>query len=287
MFDLERLTTRQHLLLCVGGGVVTLAICAADAALGLGLLLPLFYLGVLLAYYVARIERIIMIVGPLAGALTLIGAYLAHGDALSLTEVIDRLVFLIVLMAFSLVLSRALAYQRELRSRSATDELTGATQHMAFIELVTKESIRARRYRSPFTLAVFEIDNLREVASGHGRAARDRLLKALAEACAAGIRPTDLLGRVDDSLVAGLPETREIDAAVVAERLRLATFEFEEEKDGGGVVEFRVTVGIAAFTEDDDEVTDVLKRAGDALRQAQAVGGNRVSIAQDDVAAIA
>jgi diguanylate cyclase (GGDEF)-like protein len=287
MLDLERLTPRQHLLLTLFGIIAAIAIFAADAALGFGLLIPMFYVVVLLGYYVARVERAFFVVGPLAGVLTLVGVYLARGDTLTLTEAIDRCVFVLVLGAFTIVLPRALAYQRELRSRSATDELTGATQHLAFVDLVTKESIRARRYRSPFTLAVFEIDNLSAIAAKHGRSTRDRLLKALAEACAEGIRPTDLLGRIDDSLVAGLPETREIDAAVVAERLRQATFEIEEGKEGGGTVEFSVTAGIAAFTEDDDEMNEVLKRAHEALRQAQSAGGNRVSIAQDDVTAIA
>jgi len=286
MLDFERLTRRQHLLLILCGLAAAFGICAADVAMGLGLVAPLLYVGLLLTYHAARVERVYAVIGVVSGILTLVGAYLSRGDALTLAEILDRVVFVIVLSALATVLSRTLSYQRELRARSATDELTGVSQHGPFIDMITKEALRAGRYHNPFTLAVFEIDNLREVAATHGRAARDRLLKSLAKACADGLRPTDLLGRIDDSLVAGLPETREIDAAVVAERLRRATFENEEAHEGGGAVAFRVTVGIAAFTED-DEVGDVLERARGALRQAQGGGGNRVSIAQDEVPAVA
>ncbi len=287
MIDLEHMTRRQHLLLAGCGGLAALAIFALDVTLALGLVVPIAYVGLLLAYHAARIERVYLFLGALSGALVLLGGYLGRGDALTLTELLDRLVFVAVLAALAVILSRALSYQRELRARSATDELTGVSQRDPFLEMVTKESLRAKRYRNPCSLAVFEIDNLREITTSHGRAARDRLIKSLAQTCADGIRPTDLVGRIDDRLVAGLPETREIDAAVVAERLRRAALEVEDRQEGGGgAVKFGVSVGIAAFTEDDDPF-EVLERADAAVVQAQAAGGNRVSIAPDEIPAVA
>jgi diguanylate cyclase (GGDEF)-like protein len=286
MLDFEHLTRPQHILLVLGGVVAAFVIFAADVALGLGLVVPLLYVGLLLGYYSARVERVYLAIGGLSAVLTLVGAALARGDGLTYAEALDRVAFTAVLTALAMVLSRALSYQGALRARSATDELTGVSQHGMFLDLITKESARARRYQNPLTLAVFEIDNLRELAAAHGRATRDGLLTSLAKACAEGLRPTDLLGRIDDRLVAGLPETREIDAAVVAERLRQAAFEHEDAREGGGTVSFGVTVGIAALSED-DEVSDVLERAGGAVRHAQASGGNRVSIAQAETAVVA
>jgi diguanylate cyclase (GGDEF)-like protein len=201
-------------------------------------------------------------------------------------ELADRIGVAAVIGGLAVMLARALAYQRELRARAAIDEVTGLSQHQAFLEMIGKEAGRALRYRNPFTIAVFDIDDLPRLTAAHGRATRDRLLRTLAGACRAGLRPTDMLGRIDNQVVAGLPETRELDAAVVCERLRQHTFEADAEADAPLPFEFGITVGIAGLTED-DEITDVIARALEVRDQARASGGNRVAIAQEDAAALA
>jgi diguanylate cyclase (GGDEF)-like protein len=240
----------------------------------------------LLALYGARVERVLPALGGLAAVLTLAAPIVPAGLGLPAIVVVDRIVFATVIAAVAVVLSRALAYQRELRARASTDEVTGLSQHQAFLEMMTKEVGRALRYRNPFSIAVFDIDDLPRLTAAHGRATRDRLLRTLAGACRAGLRPTDMLGRIDNQVVAGLPETREIDAAVVCERLRQHTFEADAEHEAPLPFEFGITVGIAALTED-DEISDVIARAFGARDQARTTGGNRVAIAQEDAPALA
>jgi diguanylate cyclase (GGDEF)-like protein len=284
MLNLEHIKGRQRWLLGLAGGAGALVAFGMDVRFGLGLLVPVLYAGMLLGFYAVRAEGVYLALGTLGAVFTVAAPLVRRG--FTWIEAIDRVVFAILIGLLAVVLSRALTYQRELRARASTDDVTGLSQEQAFIEMMTKEAGRARRYRNPFTIAVFDIDDLPRLTSTHGRATRDRLLRTLAQACAAGLRPTDLLGRVGDQVVAGLPETREMDAAVVCERLRHHTFDADAEHETPLPFEFGITVGIASFTEDDD-VADVLARAVEVRDQARTTGGNRVAIAQEDAPALA
>jgi diguanylate cyclase (GGDEF)-like protein len=284
MLNLEHISGRQRLLLGLAGAGVAAAVFAADTLIGIGVLLPLLYVAIVFGPYAARIEQVGLAIGGLAVALTLAAPVMRA--AVTVTEMLDRVGVAVVIGALAVVLARALAYQRELRARASTDDVTGLTQHQAFLEMMTKEAGRALRYRNPFSVAVFDIDDLPRLTAQHGRPSRDRLLRTLAGACRAGLRPTDMLGRIGDQVVAGLPETRELDAAVVCERLRQHTFEADAEHDTPLPFEFGITVGIAGLTED-DEIADVIARAVGARDQARTTGGNRVAIAQEDAPALA
>lgn len=286
MVNLEQIGRGQRWLLGAAAAVVMVAVFAVDALVGLGLLLPLLYAGVLLGFHAARIERVYLALGALGAALTVAAPVVRAGLAVGLIEAVDRIVFAVVIGALAIVLSRALRYQRELRARASTDEVTGLNQQQPFLEMMTKEAGRALRYRTPFSVAVFDIDDLPRLTATHGRPIRDRLLRGMAQACVAGLRPTDLLGRVGDQVVAGLPETRDMDAAVVCERLRQHTFEADADHETPLPFEFGITVGIAMLTED-DEIPDVIARAVEIRDQARTTGGNRVAIAQQDAPALA
>lgn len=286
MINLEQIGRRQRWLLGLAGVVVGLIAFAIDSLVGFGLLLPLLYAVMLFAAYAVRIEQVYILFGALGAVLTLAAPFVRAGLAVAPLEMVDRGIFATLLGALAVVMSRALTYQRDLRARTSTDDVTGLSREQTFVEMMTKEAGRARRYSSPISIAVLSIDDLPKLTAEHGRATRDRLLRTLAGACVAGLRPTDLLGRIDDQVVAGLPETRELDAAVVCERLRQYTFEADSEQETQLPFEFGITVGIAGFTED-DEVADVIVRANGARDQARLTGGNRVSIAQEDAPAAA
>lgn len=78
-----------------------------------------------------------------------------------------------------------------LRREALLDPLTGAFNRLAFVEGLGLDAAKA----TFGTVALLDVDNLKEVNDTHGHAAGDALLKALVDALRAAIRPSDRIYR--------------------------------------------------------------------------------------------
>jgi len=148
----------------------------------------------------------------------------------------------------------------KLRERAAFDDLTGVLRRAAGIAATEREIARARRQKSPLTVAFVDVDGLKQANDTSGHAAGDVLLKSLAAALKVGLRGQDLVLRYGgDEFVCVLPDTP-MNAG--AEKLR----KIQAEAKSAG---FGFSMGLAELTRSDD-VVSLLGRADGELYDAKA-----------------
>ena len=148
----------------------------------------------------------------------------------------------------------------KLRERAAFDDLTGVLRRAAGIAATEREIARARRQKTPLTVAFVDVDGLKQANDTSGHAAGDVLLKSLAAALKVGLRGQDLVLRYGgDEFVCVLPDTP-MNAG--AEKLR----KIEAEAKSAG---FGFSMGLAELARSDD-VVSLLGRADGELYDAKA-----------------
>gem|GEM_PF-1301869 len=102
------------------------------------------------------------------------------------------------------------------------DTLTGLANRRSLDDRITEEIGRWERYRRPLGLILMEMDDFGGVNENYGREVGDELLHHVATVITHSVRTTDLAARYGGLEFAMLlPETNEIGALIVAERLRM------------------------------------------------------------------
>jgi diguanylate cyclase (GGDEF)-like protein/PAS domain S-box-containing protein len=167
---------------------------------------------------------------------------------------------------------------RELKRLASVDPLTGVTNRRAFMEHLTLELARVRRYGEAAALLMLDLDHFKRVNDLHGHAAGDIVLRAFTERTAAELRQTDTLGRLGgEEFAVLLPETDEEGARELAERIRVGLVEHPV-MYGELSIQVTVSTGIALLETTDQHPDAALVRADDALYRAKQRGRNRVEI---------
>lgn len=169
--------------------------------------------------------------------------------------------------------TRLRAQVRQERERAQQDALTEIPNRAAFDERINAEIARHKRHGRELSLAVIDIDKFKRVNDNFGHKAGDKVLKSVAEICAANVRASDFLARYGgEEFVLVLPETPLVQAHHVAEKLRneVAGKGFYYDKTR---VPITVSVGIAQFTKGEG-VDEVFQRADRALYAAKERGRN-------------
>lgn len=145
--------------------------------------------------------------------------------------------------------------------------------------LLLMEVKRSRRYRYPIALLLVELDRFPERTKGLTVAQRTVALAETLKLLVSGVRDIDVAVPVTEGrFVVFLPHTGHDGGMVVAERLR------DKLKAQHPVPDMTVSLGMAVFDpgagrpKDQTQVSfgNLMKDAGEALRKAQAAGGDRV-----------
>jgi len=165
---------------------------------------------------------------------------------------------------------------RVLEQQAHTDALTGLANRRRFIEIAEAELVRARRYDTPLSLLMLDIDRFKEVNDAHGHRAGDRVLQQLARTCLEVLRNVDVVGRVGgEEFAILLPETTLQGAVDVAERLREAIGLAKVTREEGVPLRITVSIGVAALA-GFENLDTLMSQADSALYDAKHRGRNRV-----------
>jgi diguanylate cyclase (GGDEF)-like protein len=169
------------------------------------------------------------------------------------------------------------AYQTACTAAS-TDALTGLLNHGALQVRLREEIARAARDGHPLSCVLIDLDDFKRVNDEQGHLAGDELLRRVAAALHAELRPYDCAARYGgDEFALLLPGTDEEAARAVAERVR-------EELHGSAEAArpaVRCSVGIAAWGAGMG-ADDLLAQADRGLLLAKRTGKGRVAIATLD-----
>jgi len=165
-----------------------------------------------------------------------------------------------------------------LASMTVTDALTQVNNSRRFSEELEREHGRAARNWGTYVVLRIDIDGLRSINRDLGEPKGDVVLERVAELLKQSGREYDVLGRLQyDEFVMLLPGADTRAATTVSSRI--ANTIAKTPLDLGESRTVTVTVGAAVWVPPSAELgVDVVKRAGDALRQAKSRGKGSVLV---------
>lgn len=178
-----------------------------------------------------------------------------------------------------LVLDNARLSQR-LHEMSTFDGLTRQLNHRAIYERLTEELERARRYRTPLSVILCDLDDFKQVNDTHGHLAGDLVLREAAAVLRSCLRTTDVLGRYGgEEFLAVLPQIDLASARQAAERLRLGLEGHSVRLPSGATVRVSASFGVATWDElaQPTSVDLLVSLADRRLYDAKAAGRNCVN----------
>jgi diguanylate cyclase (GGDEF)-like protein len=153
-----------------------------------------------------------------------------------------------------------------------TDRLTGLCNRRGIERDVRQELLRLRRYQTPVSFVLLDLDHFKVVNDTRGHIAGDEVLREVAKAITASVRDTDLVARWGgEEFLVVLPETPYTGAHVCANRIRTTVEAL------GARLGFPVTISGGVYQPGPGEsVTDLLGRADARLYEAKRTGRNRI-----------
>ena len=162
-------------------------------------------------------------------------------------------------------------------TQALRDTLTGLPNRNAYNERLETELARWKRYRSPLSLIVWDIDHFKSINDNYGHKAGDKVLQLIAKLLSEHSRVTDFISRFGgEEFTMLLPNTDRQSALILANQLR-QTVEKTGFNASGTSVAITISCGITEFIPDDTDET-AFERADQALYQAKEQGRNRCYI---------
>lgn len=166
------------------------------------------------------------------------------------------------------------AYERE-KQLARTDALTEIWNRRFFLELLQAETLRARRYKHPLTLAYIDVDNFKMVNDHLGHSSGDKLLYIIAETIQNHVRATDIIARIGgDEFVLLLPETGYEGAQAIVQRVRQKLLALEAVQTQFSFVGF--SIGIVTFIHLPNSIETILEQADNLMYAIKKSGKNRL-----------
>ena len=166
-----------------------------------------------------------------------------------------------------------------------TDDLTGCYNRRKLKEDLKEELDRAKRYDNKLSVLMIDIDWFKEYNDSHGHQKGDELLIKLVKILSYNIRFTDKLYRYGgEEFVVLLPETTEVQAKEVAEKLRKKVEEkkFEGEEKSQPNMIISVSIGISSYPKNGSSSSEIVQTADSALYEAKSSGKNIVKTAKNN-----
>ncbi len=159
---------------------------------------------------------------------------------------------------------------------SYTDDLTGIYNHRFFIQQLTLEVERQKRYASPLSLLMIDIDYFKHYNDTNGHLAGDQVLKAIAFLIQRGVRQTDIVARYGgEEFSAILINAGREKAFEIAERVRRNVADTRMPNEGAQPNKnLTVSIGVSTFSPSISTLTDLIREADHALYRAKKAGRN-------------
>ena len=189
-----------------------------------------------------------------------------------------NLTAMILLAYVAMVIAREQRRSRDAAIRLSTiDPLTALFNRGFFFAALEREIARSARSGRGFCLLMMDLDELKAVNDRLGHFHGDRVLHAVGEIVADGVRRIDTAARYGgDEFVVLLPETDPTGAYVVAEKIRLGVQELEL---GFEDAEVRpsLSIGVVSYPGDGNTADELMISADGAMYRSKRAGKNRVT----------
>jgi len=162
-----------------------------------------------------------------------------------------------------------------LRREASRDGLTGLWNHKSILAILDRELLRAERDNEPVGVIMADVDHFKKINDSRGHSAGDVVLRIIASAMAAVVRPYDSVGRYGgEEFVIVAPGCGMAETCELAERVRVHVAACNIVV-GGSTVQASLSLGVATGQSASD-AEKLLQAADAALYKAKNAGRNRV-----------
>lgn len=165
------------------------------------------------------------------------------------------------------------------RQTARTDELTGIGNRRRFFEVAETLFAVARRYRTPLSVCIFDIDGFKQINDRAGHLGGDEILRQVARITAAQTREADVVARYGgEEFILAMPNTEAAGALAAAENIR-EEIAARRQSWRGAEINVTVSAGVAQMRPDEESLDTLIARADTALYEAKAAGRNCTRVA--------
>jgi diguanylate cyclase (GGDEF)-like protein len=186
---------------------------------------------------------------------------------------LDGLLRLMFFAAMSLVISSLhQAFERE-KNSAHTDYLTGLPNRRTFIERISTEIERAKRYNRPLTIVYIDLDNFKTLNDRYGHAVGDEALQKIASRLRQNIRASDFVARMGgDEFLLCLPETNGTQAMSSLMHLQTSLNEVTQSQN----VSITFSIGAVTYNIPNCSPDEMIKAADHIMYSAKSAGKNTI-----------
>ncbi len=178
-----------------------------------------------------------------------------------------------------------LEFNKKLEKLAVTDSLTGLKNRRFVDDVLSSEVALYRRYGSPFSVLMIDIDHFKGINDKYGHCGGDQVLRVLSGILMKNSRTTDTVGRIGgEEFFMLLHGTTVAGAKIVAQRI-LEEARSPYDIEGIEGIEITVSIGISGVDGSEDLATpeQILDRSDKALYQAKQNGRNRIEYFSVDI----
>jgi diguanylate cyclase (GGDEF)-like protein len=163
--------------------------------------------------------------------------------------------------------------------RATVDRLTGVANRQSLLAALFAEAERASRYGRPLSVAFVDIDHFKAVNDTYGHAVGDIVLRGVAQAIAANLRTSDMIGRYGgEEFMLILTETNIEEGAALTEKLRTLVQRQRFAIEGAGDIAVTISIGIAGGSGSQLRMDTLVRDADAAMYSAKSLGRNQTYV---------
>jgi diguanylate cyclase (GGDEF)-like protein len=224
------------------------------------------------------------------GLITACGLFLGFTpSALAKVSVPHVIRFLLILFPFWLVAYLMTMLVQEIRNSkkqieylAQTDELTELWNLKMFMLLAGMELKRSTRHSYPFSIVMFDADELKQINDTYGHNIGNNYIKLLGKTIKESVRGTDVTARYGgDEFIVLMSETECNDALKASERVK-KIIGSKELDVSGKKIKSTVSIGIAGYPKNGTDLQELMNKADKAMYKSKGEGKNRVSIFEEE-----
>ncbi len=157
---------------------------------------------------------------------------------------------------------------------SSVDTLTKLYNRQHLTQVLSIETSRFKRYKIPFSLLMIDIDHFKSINDKYGHQTGDEVLVEISKLLSLDLRELDICTRFGgEEFMIVLPHTTEPESYELAERIR----ERVEEKYRDEM-KITISIGISIITEQNNEISEIIRKADNALYQSKTNGRNKTTL---------
>ena len=165
---------------------------------------------------------------------------------------------------------------KKVKEEANIDPLTGLRNRRSFERTLSEFFRDFRRFKYPFSLIMFDLDNFKDINDTYGHLAGDKVLREIGNILRNYLRAKDVAARTGgEEFAIILPGITKEVATLVAERLRKVIANHTVEH-GDKKIDFTASFGVAEMRDDVESPEDLIREADEKLYTAKRTGKDKV-----------